>query len=87
MAIRFPAMRSIAPAVRLVLRPWRGAATSRLAGGRIATPACALVRNDILGSAVRVVEVPGFREAGVGGTGNRPTVRVSTVHPAPAIHP
>ena len=39
-----------------VLRPWRGAQALRLAGERIATPACALVRNDRLGGAVGLIE-------------------------------
>ena len=49
-----------------ILRPWRGAQALRLAGERIATPACALVRNDRFGGAVGLngsAEVPaGARE-------------------------
>ena len=48
------------------LRPWRGAAASRLAGERIATPACALVRNDRLGGAAPFDGVRRFRKPGGG---------------------
>ena len=97
MAIRSPAMRSIAPAVRPVNRPGRccapcrGAQALRLAGERIATPACALVRNDRLGSAVGLDGVRGSGERAAGarpppydtgsGDASGPT------HPAPAMHP
>ena len=50
-----------------VLRPWRGAQALRLAGERIATPACALVRNDRLGRAVGLeagAEVPASQRRG-----------------------
>ena len=50
-----------------VLRPWRGAQALRLAGKRIATPACALVRNDRLESTLRSDWVRSFRKAGGGG--------------------
>ena len=49
------------------LRPWRGAQALRLAGERIATPACALVRNDRLGGAVGLeagAEVPASQRRG-----------------------
>ena len=66
MAIRFPAMRQHCTGREAGhgagIAPLVGRASLRLAGGRIATPACALVRNDRLGDAVRLeegAEVPG----------------------------
>ena len=62
---------------RPVLRPWRGAQALRLAGERIATPACALVRNDRLGSAEGLeagAEVPASQRRG---QDPRPTVQAS----------
>ena len=56
------------------LRPWRGAAASRLAGERIATPACALVRNDRLGGAAGLDGVRSVPKAC--GGGKTPALRV-----------
>ena len=62
MAIRPPAMRSIALAVRPVIpqglygAPAGARKPCGLQGERIATPACALVRNDRLGGAVGLIE-------------------------------
>ena len=74
---------------RLVWRPCRGAQDKRLAGERIATPACALVRNDRLGGAVHVEGVPRFRKARGGGK-PPPYGTGQPVHPVPppaAAHP
>ena len=83
MAIRIPAMRQHCTGRQAghvagpPLRPWRGAQASRLAGERIATPACALVRNDRLGGAVGLDGGRGFRWVSERrGQDPRPTVRL-----------
>ena len=97
MAIRSPAMRQhctgreAGHAPGPILRPWRGAQALRLAGDRIATPACALVRNDRLGSAVGLEAAGRFREADGGGEpppyGTGFGDASGPTHPAPIMHP
>ena len=97
MAIRSPAMRQHCTGREArqlpgpVWRPWRGAQALRLAGERIATPACALVRNDRLESAVRLDGVRSFPKAGGGGEpppyGTGFGDASGPTHPAPIMHP
>ena len=74
-----------------VMAPLAGRASLRLTGERIATPACALVRNDRLGSAVGLEAAGRFREADGGGEpppyGTGFGDASGPTHPAPIMHP
>ena len=77
--------------IRANIAPLPGRASLRLAGERIATPACALVRNDRLGGAVGLEAAGRFREADGGGEpppyGTGFGDASGPTHPAPIMHP